>query len=70
MGLEHGLLVLLLLTLELLLVASLLLGVLLNKDTRLVDLENRGNNWTIIVMTRKRIAWTIIKHDVTRDKSI
>ena len=39
MSLEHGLLILLLLTLELLLVASLLLGVLLHKDTGLINLD-------------------------------
>ena len=52
MGLEHGLLVLLLLTLELLLVASLLLGVLLNKDTRLTNLDECDNVKQIMKVTR------------------
>ena len=52
MGLEHGLLVLLLLSLELLLVASLLLGVLLNKDTRLTNLDECDNVKQIMKVTR------------------
>ena len=54
MGLEHGLLVLLLLSLELLLVASLLLGVLLNKDTRLTNLDECDNVKQIMKVTRTR----------------